>query len=160
VEVGRKRRYIGVVASQFNRPSPVSYLCSVNIACRALAVSSYTRNPTEIGNRRQMAKPCRSNLIIRWVDLNLLLSKHSSSSTYRLQVTKGLTGRENGPEGEISGRWRHLAKVTGSIDRPTPVSDWWYVDFFRPAAAVLELFAMFVVVKTDRKRKPPLDGAA
>jgi hypothetical protein len=31
------------VASQFNRPSRVSYLCSVNTARPTLAVSSYTR---------------------------------------------------------------------------------------------------------------------
>jgi hypothetical protein len=144
VEVGRKRRYIGEVASQFNRPSPVSYLCSVNIARPALAVSSYTRNPTESGNRRQMATPSRSNLTIRWVDLNLLLSKQSSSSTYHLQVTRAFTSRENGPEAGISGRWRHLAEVTGPFDRPTPVCYWWSVDISRPAATVLELFAIFV----------------
>jgi hypothetical protein len=157
VEVGRKRRYIGEVASQFNGPSPVSYLCTVNIALPALAVSSYTRNPTGSGNRRQMATPSRSNLTIRCVDLNLLLSKQSSSSTYNSQVTRAFTGRENGPEAGISGRWRHLAKVTGSFDRPTPVCYWWSVDISRPVATVLELF---VLVKTDRKRKPPLGGAA
>jgi hypothetical protein len=171
VEIGRKRRYIGEVASQFNRPSPVSYLCSVNIARPALAVSSYTRNPTESGNRRQMATPSGSNLTIRWVDLNLLLSKHSSSRTYHSQVTRAFTSRENGPEAGISGRWRHLAEVTGChLDRPTGngkppglllvVCYLRSVDISRPAATVLELFAIFVVVKTDRKRKPPLGGAA
>jgi hypothetical protein len=160
VEIGRKRRYVGEVASQFIRPSPVSYLCSVNTARPALAVSSYTRNPTGSGNRRQMATPSRSNLTIRWVDLNLLLSKHSSSSTCHLQVTSAFTSRENGPEAGISGRWRHLAEVTGPFDRPTPVCYWCSVDISRPAATVLELFALFEVVKTDRKRKPPLGGAA
>jgi hypothetical protein len=159
VEVVWKRRYIGEVASQFNGPSPVFCLCSVNIACPALAVSSYKRNPTRSGNRRQTATPSRSNLTIRWVDLNLLLSKQSSSSTYHLQVTRAFTCRENGPEAGNSGRWRHLAEVAGSFDRPTPVSYWWSVDNSRPAATVLELFAMFVVVKTDRKRKPPLGDA-
>jgi hypothetical protein len=121
VEIGRKRRYVGEaeVASQLNGLSPVSYFRSVNIARPALAVSNYTRNPTENGNRQQMATPSRSNLTIRWVDLNLLLSKQSSSSIYHLQVTRAFTGRENGPEAGISGRWRHPAEVTGSIDRPT-----------------------------------------
>jgi hypothetical protein len=144
VEVGRKRRYIGEVASQFNGPSPVSYLCSVNIARPALAVSSYTRNPTESGNRRQMATPSRSNLTIRCVDLTLLLSKQSSSSTYHLQVTKAFTGRENGPEAETATRWRRVAEVIRPFDRPTPVCCWWYVDISRPAGTVLELFALFV----------------
>jgi hypothetical protein len=160
VEVPRKRRYIGEAASQFNGPSPVSYLCSVNIAGPALAVLSYTRNPTESGNRRQMATPSRSNLTIRCVDLNLLLSKQPSSSTYHSQVTRASTGRGNGPEAGISGRWRHLAELTGSFDRPTSVGYWWSEVISRSAATVLELFAMFVVVKTDRKRKPPLGGAA
>jgi hypothetical protein len=128
VEIGRKRRYVGEVASQFNRPSPVSYLCSVNIARPALAISSYKRNPTRSGNRRQMATPSRSNLTIRWVDLNLLLSKHSSSSTCHLQVSSAFKSRENGPEAGISGRWRHLAEVTGSFDRPNPVCYWCSVE--------------------------------
>jgi hypothetical protein len=97
---------------KFNRPSPVSYLCSVNIARPALSVLSYTQNHTRSENRRQMATPSRSNLIIRWVDLNLLLSEHSSSSTCHLQVNSAFTSRENGPEAGISGRWRHLAEVT------------------------------------------------
>jgi hypothetical protein len=120
VEIGRKRCYIGKVASQFNGPSTVSYLCSVNTARPALVVSSYSRNPTESGNRRQMATPSISNLTIRCVDLNFLLSKQSSSSTYHLPVTRAFTNRENGPEAGISGRWRHLAEVTGSFDRLTP----------------------------------------
>jgi hypothetical protein len=65
VEIGRERRIVVGVASQFNRPSPVSFLRSVNTARPALAVSSYTRNPTESGNRRQMATPSGSNLTIR-----------------------------------------------------------------------------------------------
>jgi hypothetical protein len=112
VEIGRKRRYIEEVASQLHRPSPVSYFCSVNIARPALAVSSYTRNSTRSGNRRQMATPSRSNLIIQWVELNLLFSEHSSPSTCHLQVNSTFTCRENGPEAGISGRWRNLAKVT------------------------------------------------
>jgi hypothetical protein len=160
VEVGRERRYIAEVASLFNGPSPVCYLCSVNSARPALAVSSYTQDPTGSGNRRQMATPSRNSLTIRRVDLNLLLSKQSSSSTYYSQVTRAFTGRENGPEAGVSCSWRHLAEVTGSFDRPTPVCFWWSVDISRPAATVLELFAMFVVVKTDRKRKPALGGAA
>jgi hypothetical protein len=53
------------VVYQFNRPSPVCYLCSVNTAHPALAVSSYKLNPTESGSRRQMATPSRSNLTNR-----------------------------------------------------------------------------------------------
>jgi hypothetical protein len=113
VEVGRKMRYIGGVASQFNGPSPISYLCSVNMTRPALTVSSYKRNPTESGNRRQMATPSGSNLTFQGVDLSLQLSKQSSSSTYHLPVTTAFTGRENGPEAGISGRWRHLVEVTG-----------------------------------------------
>jgi hypothetical protein len=158
VEIGRKRRYVGEVASQFIRQSPVSYLCSVNTARPAVAVSSYARNPTESGNRRQMATPSRSKLTIRWVGLNLLLSKHSSSSTCHLLVTSAFTSRKNGPEAGISGRWRHLAEVTRPFDRPTPLCYWCSVDNSRPAATVLKLIALFYVVKTDRKRKPPLGG--
>jgi hypothetical protein len=142
VEIGRKRRYVEEVTSQFNKQSPVSYLCSVNITRPALAVSSYTRNPTGSGNRRQMATPSRSNLTMRWVDLNLLLSKHSSSSTCHLQVNSAFTSRENGPEAEISGRWRYLAEVIGPLDRPTLVCYRCSVDFSRPAATVLELFPL------------------
>jgi hypothetical protein len=111
VEIGRKRRYVKEVASQFNRPSPVSYLYSVKIAHPAQSVWSYTQNRTRSENRRQMATPSRSNLTIRWVDLNMLLSKHSPSSICHLQVNSAFTNRENGPEAGISGRWRHLAEV-------------------------------------------------
>jgi hypothetical protein len=76
VEIGTERRHIGEVASQFNRRSPVSYLCSVDNARPALAVSSYIRNSTGSGNRWQMATPSKSNLNVRWVDLDLLLRKH------------------------------------------------------------------------------------
>jgi hypothetical protein len=156
-----KRRYVGEVALQFNRPSPVSYLCSVNTARPALAVSSYTRNPTESGNRRQMATPSRSNLTIRCVDLNLLFRLNNPRQAPTIhKLTRAFTGRENGPEAGISSRWRHLAEVTGSIDRPTPVCYWWSEDISRPAGIVLELIAMFVVLKTDRKRKPPLGSSA
>jgi hypothetical protein len=114
VEIGRERRIVVGVASQFNRPSPVSFLCSVNTARPVLAVSSYTRNRTGSGNPRQMATPSGSNSAIRRVDLNLLLSrpKHSSSSTCHLQVNSAFTSRENGPEAGVSVRWRHLAEVT------------------------------------------------
>jgi hypothetical protein len=160
VEIGQKRRYVGAIASQFNRPSPVSYLCSVNVSRPGRAVSSYKRNPTGSENRRKMATPSRSNLTIRWVDLNLLLSKYSSSSTCHLQVSSAFTSRENGPEAGISDRWRHLAEVTGLFARPTPVCYWCSVDISRPAATVLEFIALFEVVTTDRKRKPPLGSAA
>jgi hypothetical protein len=93
VEIGWERRIVVGGFSQFNRPSPVSYLCSVNTARPALAVSSNTRNPTGSGNRRQMATPSGSNLTIRKVDLNLLLSKHSSSNTCHLQVNSTFTSR-------------------------------------------------------------------
>jgi hypothetical protein len=118
----------------------------------------YTESP-ESGNRRQMATPSRSNMTIRWVDLNLLLSKHSSSRNCHSHVTSAFTNRENGPEAGISGRWRHRAEVTGQFHRLTPVSYWWSLENSRPAATVLELFALFEVVKTDRKWKPPLGGA-
>jgi hypothetical protein len=132
----------------------------VDTAHPALAVSSYTPNLTESGNRRQMATPSGSNLTIRWVDLNLLSSKHSSSSTCHLQVTSAFTSRENELEAGISGRWRHQAQVTGKFDRLTTVCYWLSADISRPAATVLELIALSEVVKTDRKRKPPLGGAA
>jgi hypothetical protein len=148
------------VASQFNRPSPISYLCSVNIARSALSALSYTQNHPRSENRRQMATPSRSNLTIRRVDLNLLLSKHSSSSTCHLQINSAFTSRENGPEAGISGRWRRKAEVKRPFDRPTLVCYLCSVDVFRPAANVLQLFAIFVDAKTDRKRKPPLVGAA
>jgi hypothetical protein len=141
------------VAYQFNRPSPVSYLCSVNTARPTLAVSSYTQNPTESGNRRQMATPTGSNLTIRWVDLNLLFSNRSSSSTCKLQVTSAFTSRENGPEAGISGRWRHLAEVTGPFDRPTLVCYWWSADNSRPAGTVFELFALFEQTGSGNRRK-------
>jgi hypothetical protein len=160
VEIGRKSRYVGEIASQFNRPSPVCYLCSVNIARPALAVSSYKWNLTGSGNQPQMATPSRSNLTIRWIDLNLMLSKHSSSSICHLQVVSALTNREIGPEAGITGRWRHIAEVTGPFDRPTPVCYWCSVDISLLALTDLKLFALFEVVKTDRKRKPPLGGAA
>jgi hypothetical protein len=69
VEIGRKRRYVKEVAPQFNRPSLVSYLCSVNIARPALSVWSYTQNCTRSENRRQMATPSGSIFTIRWVDV-------------------------------------------------------------------------------------------
>jgi hypothetical protein len=109
VEIGRKRRYIKEVTLQFNKPSPVSYLCSVNIARPALSVLSYTQNHTTSEKRRQMATPSRSNLTIRWVDLNMLLSEHSSSSICNLQVNCDFTSREKGPEAGISVRWRHAS---------------------------------------------------
>jgi hypothetical protein len=57
VEICTERRYVEEVASQFNRLSAVSYLCSVDMPRPALAVSSYKRNLTVSGNRRQMATP-------------------------------------------------------------------------------------------------------
>jgi hypothetical protein len=111
VEIVTERRYVGEVASQFTRPSPVSYLCSEDIARPALAVSSYKRNPTGSENRRQMATPSGGNLTIRWVILNLLLHKHSSSNTCHLPVTSAFRSSENRPEAGISGRWRHLTEV-------------------------------------------------
>jgi hypothetical protein len=122
VEIDRERRIVLGVASQFNRPSPVSFLCSVNTARPALAVSIYTRNPAESGNRRQMATPSRTNLTILWVDWNLLLIENSSSSTCHLQVNSPYTSRENGPGAGISVRWRRQAEITCTFDRPTPVS--------------------------------------
>jgi hypothetical protein len=138
VEIGRKRRYVREVASQFNRPSPVSFLFSVKIPHPALPVLGYVQNHSRSKNRRQMATPSRSNLTIRWVDLNFLLSKHSSSSTCHLQVNSAFTIRDNGPEVGISGRWRHIAEVTRQFDRPSPVCYWCSVDISRSAAAVLE----------------------
>jgi hypothetical protein len=71
-EIGTERYYVAEVASQFNRPSPISYLCSVDIAWPAIAVSSYKRNTTGRGNRRQMATPSGGDLTVRWVELDLL----------------------------------------------------------------------------------------
>jgi hypothetical protein len=124
VEIGSERCYVEQVASQFNRPTPASFLCTVDIARPALAVSSYRRNPTESGNRRQMATPSGSNLTNRCVDLDLLWRKHSSSSACHLPVTSTFTSRKNGPEAGNSGRWHNLAEVTGPFDRPTPVCCW------------------------------------
>jgi hypothetical protein len=90
MEIGPERHQVGNFASQFNRPSPVFYLCSVEIARPAPAFSSYKRNPTGSGNRRQMATPSESNLTVQWVDFDLLLRKYSSSSTCFLRVTSTL----------------------------------------------------------------------
>jgi hypothetical protein len=60
----------------------------------------------------------------------------------------------------MSGRWRHPAEETGSFNRPTPVWYWCFADIFLLALTVLEVFPLSEVVKTDRKRNPPLDGAA
>jgi hypothetical protein len=70
--MGMERRHVVEVASQFNKPSPVSYLRSVDIARTALAVSSSKRNPTGSGNQRKMATPSGSTYTIRWADLDLL----------------------------------------------------------------------------------------
>jgi hypothetical protein len=152
VEIGWKRHYIGEVASQFNSSCSASYLCSVNTARLALAVSCYTQNPTGSENRRQMATPSRSNLTIRLVDLDLLQIKHSPSSTCQLLVKSAFTGRENGPEAGISGRWRHLAEVTGPFDRPTTVCQWCSVDISRPPATVLEVFPLFEQIGSGNRR--------
>jgi hypothetical protein len=133
----------------------------VVIAYPALAVSSYTRNPTGSGNRRQMATPSRSNLTIRWVDLNLLLSKHSSASTYHLQVSRAFPSRENGSAAGISGRWRHHSGRNWIIRKAD--SGLLLVGcetFFVQLPPFSSYFAIFLVVTTGRKLKPPLGGAA
>jgi hypothetical protein len=131
----------------------------VNVSRPGRAVSSYERIPTGSGNRRQMATPSRSNLTIRWVELNSLLSNSFSSSTCDSQVNSAFTSREHGSQAGISDRWRHLAEVTGVLDRPTTIYYWCSVDVSRPAATVRELLALFEMAKTDRKRKSPLGGA-
>jgi hypothetical protein len=79
--------------------------------------------------------------------------RHSSSSSHRFRVISAFSSRENGPEAEIGGRWRHLAEVTWPFDRPTPVCYSCSVDIPRPALIVFELLAHFHLKKTDRKRK-------
>jgi hypothetical protein len=121
VEIGTERRQIGEVASQFNRPFPVSCLCSVDIALPAVAVSSCKRNPIGSGNRRQMAMPSGSNLTIRWVDLDLLLCKYFLSSTcyeqipVLLKVAKPDRKRESMVGGDTSGSSLTIRKLTSSL---------------------------------------------
>jgi hypothetical protein len=114
VEVGTDRRCVAEVASQLNRPSPVSYLCSVDIARTVVAVSSYKRNPTGSGNRRQVATRSGSNLTIRWVDPGLLLvfHRHFSSGCHRFRVICAIRSYENRPEAETAVRRLHMAEVT------------------------------------------------
>jgi hypothetical protein len=56
----------------------------------------------------------------------------------------------------MSGRWRHLAEVTGPFDRPTPVCYWCSVDIFCAAPTVLELISVF----PSRENGPEAEIAA
>jgi hypothetical protein len=72
----------------------------------------------------------------------VFFEEKSMKGSYRFRVISAFKSRENRSLAGIGRRCRHLAETT--FDRPTPGFYWWSVDISRPAATLLELFALFV----------------